>query len=208
LIVCGISGSSRVGTGSRRLATSVASRASSAVLTVPGDSPACALRRILLVVTEPEVTAPALDWAETLGERFGASISLVRLARAARGFWPAFGVGLREQMFERKGTATLKHAAARVLDAELALGAPLAPERDADSIATLAERESFDLVVIGLPHGSTQRTDPAAALVERLRRSSAVPTLSIRAPGPTLQYVPHSESRFGSTFVPAFEQSA
>jgi nucleotide-binding universal stress UspA family protein len=207
LIVCGISGSSRVGEGSRRLASAVASRATPAVLTVPGDTPACALRRILLVVTEPDATEAALTWAETLAERFGASISLVRLAQAARGFWPAFGTGLREQMFERKRKATLQLAATSVMDAELDLGKPLAPERDANGIAALAERDAFDLVVIGLPP-TARRADPATALVERLRRSSAVPTLSVRAPSPALQFLPQTDLGFVHAFGPPFDQSA
>lgn len=206
LIVCGISGSARVGEGSRRLASRVASRATPAVLTVPGETPACALRRILLVVTEPDATDGALAWAETLAERFDASISLVRLARAPR-FWPVFGSGLREQSSDTRRLATLQSAAARVLDAELDLGKPLAPERDADSIAALAEREGFDLILVGLPYASAgyQTVTP---IVERLRRSASVPTLSVRAIGPTSDSFAQHAARFSNAFEPALVQSA
>lgn len=189
LIVCGISGNSRIGEGSRRLASTVASRASSAVLTVPGDSPACAVRRILLVITTKDATAPALSWAQVLAERFEASISLVRLEPTARRFWAGFGQSsLQADCWERQRAAAQQRIAAFVEDAELEIAELLSPERDAAGIATLAETENFDLVVVGLPHTAT-RGDTSPTVLSQLRRASTVPTLSVRAPCPRLKYL-------------------
>jgi nucleotide-binding universal stress UspA family protein len=213
LIVCGISGNSRTGEGSRRLASAVAARAESAVLTVPGDSPACALRRILLVLTEPQSTEPALHWAKTLAHRFGAKISLVRLDSAPRGFWTGFGgassrgAGLCADSRERRRHAEQHRVAASVHDSELKLGAPLLPERDAASIAALIDRESFDLVIVGLPPAADE-TEPATTLVERLRRTSAAPTLSTRAAGLTLKHLPSARPPLTDPFERPLAQSA
>jgi nucleotide-binding universal stress UspA family protein len=178
LIVCGISGNSRLGEGSRRLASRVASGATSAVLTVPGDSPACALRRILLVGTAPDATESARAWATSLSGRFDGSVVSVRPDLSERGFWS----GLRGS-------------------------APLLGERDAAELAAMVERERFDLVVVGLP-GAADGREATTRWVERLRRTMTVPTLSVRGRSRAPRQVTAARLTLADEHELALEQSA
>lgn len=180
LIVLGAADRRRFGSPAHRLATTVASAASAAVLTVPSDTRACAVRRILVPITTSEAARPATNWAMSLARRFGASVSLVCMAPQANWFVsPLFGRDRRAQDMARRRTALLERARERFHQAEIA-ATEESPQRDATDLALLARDGAFDLVVLGLP--STAELDAEQlALTERLRQCSRVPTLSVRA---------------------------
>jgi nucleotide-binding universal stress UspA family protein len=180
LIVLGSADRRRLGSGSHRLATTVASTATAAVLTVPSDARACAMRRILVLITSAAAARPALKWATTLAGRFGASVSLARMAPP--GSW--FGAGLfgptrRSQDTARRRATLVERSLDRLRQADINVSEE--PEQlDAAGMVRLAAERAFDLVVVGLPAA----LEPGAeelVLVERLRQCSLVPVLSVRA---------------------------
>lgn len=168
----------RVGTSSSGLASILSARADRGVLTVPGDSPACALRRILLPVTADTLETPALAWTIKLARRFGASVQLVGLAPASSGFWR--GLTRRSPVVAELEDGI--RVTARVIERCLsAASVPVGVQHAAVSLADvepLVEATETDLVVVGLPAWAAS---PESALLERLRRHGNVPVLSIRA---------------------------
>ncbi|HVY28241.1 MAG TPA: universal stress protein [Polyangiaceae bacterium] len=180
LIVLGSADRRSFGSGSHRLAMTIASTATAAVLTVPSDARACAVQRILVLITSATAARPALKWATALAGRFGASVSLARMAPPASWFGAGlFGPTRRSQDATRRRATLVERSLDRLREADIAVSEE--PEQlDATGLARLAAEGAFDLVVVGLPAA----LDPGAeeiALVERLRQCSLVPVLSVRA---------------------------
>lgn len=180
LIVLGAADRRSFGGGSHRLALTVSSTATAAVLTVPSEARACAMRRILVPVTTAAATRPALEWATALARRFGARVSLARMAPPAT--W--FGAGLsgptaRSRDMARRRAVLLERLLDQLRHADVAVTEE--PEQvDATGLGRLASEQAFDLVVLGLPTASDPGLEQLA-LAERLRQCSLVPVLSVRA---------------------------
>jgi nucleotide-binding universal stress UspA family protein len=180
LIVLGAADRRRFGSGSHRLAATLASSASAAVWTVPSDARGCAVRRILVPVTSAEATRAAVDWAMSLARRFGATVSLACMEPPANWFGAGlFGQGRRARDLTRHRLGLSAKALARLQRAEIT-ATEAAPQRDANSLALLAKDQAFDLVVVGIPVDAEVDTEQVV-LAERLRQCSLVPALSVRA---------------------------
>jgi len=162
---------------SSKLASILSAHAERGILTVPGDSPACALRRILLLVTPDTVAASPLRWTKTLARRFGARVKVVGVGPASLGFWR--GLSLRTRPTERQHDlqSAVQAAEQSLAAAGIATEAPSAPLL-ASEVELLLQSAGFDLVVLGLPAG-TDSTE--SVLLDRLRKEGGVPVLSIRA---------------------------
>jgi len=170
----------RMAGASSRLASILSAHAERGVLTVPGDSPACALRSILLLVTPGTLEAPALKWTKTLARRFGARVKVVGVGATNFGFWR--GLGLRNWApAERQNDLRLAVQAATqsLVSAGIAADAAAEPLVTSD-VELLLESAGFDLVVLGLPACAES---PESVLLDRLRKDGGVPVLSIGAPG-------------------------
>lgn len=179
LIVLGGSRKS-VGGGAASLASILSEQTEGAVLTVPSDSAACTLRRLLIPVTLTTPDSPAVLWATTLARRFGASVKVTGVLPAHSHLW---SVLTRQQPARAALEHNLSVAVQRVVlsldQAGVAVEALPAPLLSVTDLAQLAEATAFDLIVLGLPRRSAD--GPEAALLERLRRTGSSPLLSIRA---------------------------
>ena len=179
LIVLGSGDRRRFGSGSHRLAMSVAATATAPVLTVPSDARGCAVKRILVPITSSTASRAALTWATALAHRFGASVTLARVAHPPAWFGASlFGPRRRTEELSRQRAILLESSIDRLRHADIVVTKE--PEQlDANALALLVSEQAFDLVVMGLPpasHGGLEH-----ALGERVRQCGLVPVLSVRA---------------------------
>jgi nucleotide-binding universal stress UspA family protein len=185
LIVMGTS-PKRFSDGNGGIALPVATAATCAVLTVRGQTAACAMRRILLPVGSTLNESAAVGWALALGLRFGAEVHVLRVGSPRVGFWQTWTGSARSPVdLQAERRARLRSEA--VLDQLLVAGVEArelkqAEHADEAGMVALANTGRFDLIIAGL-HA---RGDDAAAgesLVTALRSRSNLPVLSVRAPG-------------------------
>jgi nucleotide-binding universal stress UspA family protein len=171
-----------LGQRSGAVSASVASAAGCAVLTVHGQTPERALRRVLLPLGSSLAATCATSWAIALAERFQLEIDVVRIVAPRSGFW-------------RWGSASVAplnrselqmHSVAKLTMSRLnAAGIPakLRSETfDTGEVIELAASGAFDLVVTGLQQPGDVAND-GEAFVRELRRASQVSVLSARSRG-------------------------
>jgi len=181
LIVLGGSSTARADGSAQRVIPSVAAQADCAVLSVPGDSSACAMRRMLLAVGAGTDAMAATAWAATLARRFDAVVRVVRVSPASRGFWSTLWA-VKPAAASSRDTALAASVERALHSLRFAQVAALEhPEAELSSfqVAELAAADGYDLVVVGLP-AELDRACAEAELVAKLRRDCLVPTLSIR----------------------------
>ncbi len=180
LIVLGAADRKSFGGGSHRVAMAVAAAATAPVLTVPRGVRACAMQRVLVPITTAATSRPALKWATALARRFGASVSLVPMAPPPTWFGAGlFGLTDRSRDMRRRRAVLLDRSLERLRHADITVTEE--PEQlDATGLARLASARPFDLVVLGLPAALDPGVEQVA-LAERLRQSSLVSVLSVRA---------------------------
>lgn len=168
----------RATAGATQLASRLSAAAERGVLTVPGDSPSCALRTILLPVTARTPESPALAWVTMLARSFGASVELVAVEPMSLGFWRSL---TRRSPLAGELQDDVLHAL-RIIEQSLSaagittIGAS-APVPAAE-IESRVEAAEWDMVAVGLP---ASVASPEAVLLERLRKNGTTPVLSIRA---------------------------
>jgi nucleotide-binding universal stress UspA family protein len=177
LIVIG-SARQRTTAGATHLASRLSAAAERGVLTVPGDSPSCALRTILLPVTARTPETPALAWVTMLARSFGARVELVAVEPTSLGFWRSL---TRRPPLSAALPDEVQHAL-RVVERSLSAAgittSGVNAVRPALEVESWVESAECDLVVVGLPASVASQE---AVLLERLRKNGTTPVLSIRA---------------------------
>lgn len=171
--------------GEHAVVPRVAAEANCAVLTVPGDSPACALRRILLPVTTAGSPDAAIDWAIALASRFGSQVTVVRVCPSRRRFWSVLTDPKAPEApasAARRLDAVVEQTLERLRAARIAHVECAARESDAVGVSELAFKLDYDVVIVGLvpplgPNGAAQE------LLARLRSGPVISTLSVRESG-------------------------
>jgi hypothetical protein len=167
----------RVGASPGSLASMLSAGAERGVLTVPGESPSCALRTILLPVTAATPDSPALSWITMLARGFGARVKLVGVLPTSSGFWRSASRTPVTAARENDLRLAMRAVARSLSAADVATSAASRSMPSAE-LESVVDSRAFDLVVLGLPAGVTS---PEAALLERLRKNGTTPVLSIRA---------------------------
>lgn len=159
------------------------------------------IHRILVTTDLSEASEIALPWAEILGKRFGARVKLLCVIHPnITDHYPYFGFPETLDIAVARGDAYNRMARIiqeRCLDHEIDIEVEANPS-PSDGIIKTADRELFDLIVMGTHGRSGLDHLLVGSVTERVVQRSKVPVLCVRGgPDPYIEGV-----RMGSVLCP------
>lgn len=150
------------------------------VMTVPGGTPTTPITRILLPVDFSAATEGAIAWAESLAQRFSASVHVLHAVGSPALREPPSRRGEPLRTTIERARARLERIEQRLRASAVSCDSSIVERGTTHAILACREQLDSNLIVMGVHHHPSARL-PASGMVATIRSRAPVPVLSMTA---------------------------